>query len=97
MQSIPPFSLPELETALQGIANLRSADAENIVVEMMQHANVPFKELLMTFLNQALIYRYYNESWHVAVLQMIPKDGDLGGLANWRHIALLIILYEVFS
>ena len=43
IRSIPPFSLPELEIALKGMANLRSADEEDIVVEMITYANMFFK------------------------------------------------------
>ena len=39
----------------KGIKNLRIADERGIVVKMMKHANVPFKTLLLTFLNQAFI------------------------------------------
>lgn len=33
----------------------------------------------------------------MAILQMIPKDGDLRELANWRPIAILYIFYKLFS
>ena len=36
IQSITPVSLPEFGTAFKGITNLRSADAEGIVVEMIK-------------------------------------------------------------
>ena len=97
IRSIPEFSLDELEAALKGIANLRSADEDGIVVEMIKYANESFKEALLGFLNQILIDGRFDESWHTTILQMLPKDGDLGELSNWRPIALLPIFYKVFS
>ena len=43
IRSIPEFSLGELEAALKGMTNLRSADEDDIVVEMIKHADAPFK------------------------------------------------------
>ena len=39
IRSIPEFSLDELEAALKGMTNLRSADEDGIVVEMIKYAN----------------------------------------------------------
>ena len=51
---IPQLSLPELEIALKGIANLRSADEEGIVVEMIKYANIHFKEDLLFFVESRI-------------------------------------------
>ena len=58
MQYISPFSLPELEIALKGITNLSNADKEGIVVEMIKHADVSFKQLLLKFQSQTCIDDY---------------------------------------
>ena len=97
IRSILEFSLDELEAALKGMANLRSADEDSIVVEMIKYANESFKEALLGFFNQILIDRRFDESWHITILQMLPKDGDLGELSNWWPLALLPIFYKVFS
>ena len=82
IRSIPEFSLDELEAALKGMTNLRSADEDGIVVEMIKYANESFKEALLGFLNQILIDGRFDESWHTTILQMLPKDGDLDELSN---------------
>ena len=79
------------------MANLRSADEEDIMVEMIKHANVTFKEYLLNILNQRLQYRNFDESLYIAILQIIPKDGNVRELAHWRPIALLSIFNNVFS
>ena len=43
IQSISIFSLEELERALKGMSNLRSADEDGIVVAMIKYANIKFK------------------------------------------------------
>ena len=64
------------------MANLRNADEENIVIEMITHANMSFKEDLLKYLNQGLQGGNFNESWYIVILQMIAKVRDLGELAN---------------
>ena len=77
IQSIPSFSLNELETALKKIANLRSADKDDVVVEMIKHADAPCKEILLQFFNKILIDSDFDESWHLTKLQILSKDGDI--------------------
>ena len=77
------------------MANLRSAHENGIVVEMIKHVEVPFKEVLLQFLNQILMDISFDESWHITLLQMLPKDGHLGELANWRPIALVPVFYKI--
>ena len=36
-------------------------------------------------------------NWHVTVFRMLPKSGDLSDANNWRPIAVLPILYKIFS
>ena len=48
------------------MANLRSADEEGIVVEMIKHANIVFKEDLLKKMNQGFQKLSFDESWHIA-------------------------------
>ena len=45
---IQSFTLEELETVLKGMKNLKSADDEVIVIEMIKYANETFKVALIT-------------------------------------------------
>ena len=38
-----------------------------------------------------------NEFRHITILQILPKDGDLGELINLRPMALLLIFSKLFS
>ena len=97
IRSIQSFTLEELETVLKGMKNLKSADDEGIVIEMIKYANETFKIALITLFNQSLEDGLFDESWYTSILQMLPKDGDLNELKNWRPIALLPIFYKIFS
>ena len=97
IQSIFIFSLQEFDSALKTMSNLRSTDEDGMVVEMIKYANIEFKESLIIFFNKILIDGTFDESWHNTILQMLPKDGDLKELFNWRPIALLQIFYKIFS
>ena len=41
------FDTKKMEIALKGMANLRGADKDEIVVEMIKHYNIYFKEMLL--------------------------------------------------
>ena len=79
------------------MSNLRSADEDGIVVERIENANIQFKEAVVISFNQILIDWTFDESSHNTILQMLPKDGDLKELSNWRPIALLSIFYKIFA
>ena len=64
---------------------------------MIKHANESFKEALLGFRNQILIDGRFDESWHITILQMLSKDGDLSEIYNCRPIAILSIFYTVCS
>ena len=97
IQRIPPFQIEEFDIALQSMANLKSADASGIVIEMVKHATNTFKDNLVSLFNQNLMDASFEDSWYVTILQMLPKDGDLNKLTNWRPIAILPIFYKIYS
>ena len=47
IQDIPPFQFEELERALKGMTNLRGADEDGVVVEMIKYASKSFKITLL--------------------------------------------------
>ena len=79
------------------MSNLRGADEDGVVVEMIKYDSKSFKITLLSFYNQRLLDGYFDESWHPLILQMLSKDGDLNEFSNWRPIAILLIFYKIFS
>ena len=55
-----------------------------------------FKYFVLQFLNQMLTDCNFQESCHITILQMLPKDWDLAELTNWRPIANLICFTNYF-
>ena len=94
IRRIPKFQIEELDIALQGMANLKGADEHGIDIEMLKHATRTFKEHLISLFNQTLLDASFEESLYITILQMLPKDGDLNKLTNWRPIAILSIFYK---
>ena len=74
IQDIPPFQFEELERVLKGMTNLRGADEDGVVVEMIKYASKSFKITLLSFYNQRLLDDCFDESWHTTILQMLSKD-----------------------
>ena len=46
MRDIPPFKFQELERTFKGIANLRVADEDGVVVEMIKYTSKSFKDIV---------------------------------------------------
>ena len=89
--------MEELDSTLHSMTNLKDADENGIVIEMIKHATSTFKESLISLFNQTLMDASFEDSWYVTILQMLPKDGDLNELTNWRPIAILQIFYKIYS
>ena len=82
---------------MKGIQNLRDADKDDDVIEMIEYASKSFKDTLLSFYDPILLDDYVVESWHTTSLQMLSKDGDLNELKNLRPIVLLSIFCFFFQ
>ena len=87
--------MPELETALKALSNMRCADEEEIVAEMVKHSSAQFKDELLRCFNESLHSGLFDETWYYTCFQMLPKSGDLTQTSNWRPIAILPIFYKI--
>ena len=47
--------------------------------------------------NDMLTRGYLDSTWHNTIFQMLPKSGDLNDPSNWRPIAILPVIYKIFS
>ena len=75
----------------------KAQDMSHIIAEMIKHAGLPFLEILLQMYNSILETGNTPENWHVTIFRMLPKNGDLSNVNNWRPIAVLPILYKIFS
>ena len=94
---MPLFSMDELDQALSNLANLRACDVDGCIVELFKCANEDVKVEMLSCFNQILRYGRIDDSWHHTIFRMLPKDGDLSDVSNWRPIATLPILYKIFA
>jgi hypothetical protein len=94
---LDPFKMDELTHVLKKMRNRKSADTANIVVEMIKNAGHAFHSVLLGMYNQILLDGCVPAKWHITVFRMLPKSGNLNEVSNWRPIAILPILYKIFS
>lgn len=97
LRSIPEFTVEEMTIALGQLSNLRCGDDHGIVAEMLKAASLTMHEQNCACFNQFLHRGFFDESWYVSIFQMLPKSGPLNDAGNWRPIAILPIMYKLFS
>ena len=88
----------ELQSILKTMANRKSADTRGVVVELLKHSNRSLLQVIANMFNDllapdALIPSY----WQHNVLKILFKKGDPASVDNYRPIAVLPILYKLFS
>ena len=64
---------------------------------MIKFSSSLLKINLLRCFNQSLQSGIFDESWTHTIFQMLPKSGDTSDISNWRPIAILPILYKIFS
>ena len=79
------------------MGNRRCADKQGLVVEMLKHGGEELHIKLLDLYNAVLDEGRSPLNWHCIVFSMLPKSGDLSQAGNWRPIAILPILYRLFS
>ena len=95
--AIPSFTMAELNTALRQLANLRCADEQGLVAEMIKHGSPKLKHELIKCFNQVIQTGIFDDGWQHSIFPMLPKDGGLTEISNWRPIAILPIPYKLFA
>ena len=91
------FSKDEFIKALKQLSNLRRADRDGVVAEMLKYGSDRLHGEILYYFNLVTRYGQFPASWHLSIFHMLPKDGDLREAFNWRPIAPLPILYKLYS
>ena len=91
------ISLDELQPALARMKNRKCADEQEIVIEIIKYGNDPLHTAILHFYKEIISHGHIPEHWQSILFTMIPKSGDLSSPSNWRPIAVLPVLYKVFS
>ena len=97
IEDIPPFTLSELVNALSKISNNKASDDKGIIIEIIKQGYRRLHEFLLQCYNNMLRNKTVEDDWHYTIFHMIHKKGSTTDSNNYRAIALLSILYKLFS
>ena len=93
IRSIPRFTWESFEIVLKTMKQMKSADDEDIAIEMIKYANESFKVALITLFNQSLKNELFSELWYTSILQMLPNDDDLNELLSQVKSSFVFSIY----
>ena len=97
LTKFPIFSLNELKNAMKFMRNRRCADREGISLEEIKYGPEELHVEVLKLFNMMIQSGRTEESWRKIMFHMIAKSGDLTLATNYRPIAILPMLYRVFS
>ena len=92
-----PFSLYELKLAMKHMRNRRCADKEGIILEEIKYGPEELHVEVLLLFNKMIESGTTEGSWRNIMFHMIAKSGDLSLTTNYRPIAILPVLYRIFS
>ena len=96
--SIEAISLPELVQALKGMNRDRAKDESGIIAEMLKDGSSHLLETMLELFNDVVAFKCLPPAqWKRSKLVVIFKKGDRTFASNYRPIAILPIMYKVFS
>ena len=93
-----PFVMEELAAALAKMKAGKAKDSCGIVAEMLKHGGETLHLAILELFNDILVNKACPpEGWKKSRLKIIFKKGDPKLPKNYRPIAILPILYKLFS
>ena len=95
---VEPFTYRDLSDATRAIKNGRARDDHGILAEMVKESCVDLRQCMLQIFNNILLDKAEApEKWKRTKMVVIFKQGDVELPQNYRPIAILPILYKVFS
>ena len=92
------FTIEELRTALKKMKNGDAKDVAGIVADMLKYGGESLHEAILNLFNDILLPDALPPvSWKRMRLTVIYKKGDCKLVQNYRPIAMIPILYKLFS
>ena len=92
------FSMENLQTALKSMKRGKAGDDAGIIAEMIKDGSQSLRNIILTVFNEVTqLSVSVPSSWKKSRLTVIFKKGDQTLPKNYRPIALLSILYKLFS
>jgi hypothetical protein len=95
---VEAFSMDDLRHALKTMKCGKARDQAGLVAEMLKDGTAGLLEMVLEVFNDILLLRETcPQSWKETKITVIFKKGDTKMPGNYRPIAILPILYKVFS
>jgi hypothetical protein len=96
-RSIHPFSLLELSAALKAMKAGKAHDTTGLAAEMLKVECALLRIMILDLFNDVLMTGRPPPEWQATRLIVLFQKGDPKMPANYRPIAILPILYKLFS
>ena len=95
---VETICLDELMEVLAGMKRGKATDDEGIIAEMLMDSSGSFLESVLGLFNDVLPLRMaVPAAWRATKLTVIFKKGDPRRVGNYRPIAILSVIYKLFS
>ncbi len=97
-KNLPKFSMEELKDSLKMMKRGKAKDSQGVVAEMLKDGGDDLLECILDMFNDLLgPDSEPSKTWKETKLVVIFKKGDPRMAANYRPIAIVPILYKLFS
>ena len=97
LKSCLPFCEREFEKALKRLAWHKDPGINGILPNALKVLNKRHKKILFNFIQIWCETDTEYEDWHISMLSILPKKGDLSNPNNWRGINLLDVTSKIVS
>ena len=98
MQEVPKVEVEEVEQQLKKMARRKATDGAGIVAEMLKDGGQVLYGLPAEVFSDVLAAKQEPpEYWKETRIKVLLKKGDPQCLDNYRPIAIIPVLYKVFS
>ena len=93
---IEPFSLAEMQEVMFKMRCGRGADGGGLVLELFKYGPPCLHASLVWVYNDILCTGQLDSCWRHTLFTMVPKSADLQQTKNWRAIAIVKIVMQIF-
>ena len=97
MARVQPFDIEELKTGLRKLVFNKCGDEHGIVTEMLKSGSDSLHDCILRCFIEMLSTSSFPQDWHRMIFKMLPKTGDSSNVDKWQPIAILQILYGLFT
>lgn len=92
-----PITLAELDAALGHTPRNRTPGIDGLPAEFLSTYRTSLLPLLLLVFNDAIAHGALPSSSRTAVIQLVPKTGDLTQLSNYRPLSMLCTDYKLLA